>query len=51
MTDKNVEGLVEQLKVAFDQTAFKNLNQICKCDYLPGVDEGGDDIGELGKHQ
>jgi hypothetical protein len=35
------------MNIQFDNQAIKNLNEICKCNLVEGVELRGDEVGEL----
>jgi hypothetical protein len=36
--------MIQSLNVSFNPNAMKNINEVCKCEQLEGVLNGGDDL-------
>lgn len=48
VNDKKIERMMDQLSIEFDHQALKQLNEICKCPIVEGLDfKAMEDIGEL----
>lgn len=38
-----MESMISQLNVTFDSNAVKVINEVCRCDLLPGISNSLDD--------